>query len=201
MWLVGWVSLTGALWVTATAAEQPPCEEVHYRWSEKIDTSLADIPPTDVTIGRVLHHWAPLKFTKVNRCAVRVGRERFVYQVKGWVRRIKKHEADGDWHIELTERAADLVTACIIVEIPSPDFGLRYRGARAALEQLTASSDLTGRGDLKPPVELRFIGAAFFDGTHQSPANGVRKATAHGRCNSSVRALWEIHPVYAVEQP
>src|SRR6266581_4379191 len=51
-------------------------------------------------------------------------------------------------------------------------------------------------------VRAGISGAAFFDGQHR---RGGRRSEqidgAHGRCNSSVRALWEIHPVYRVTSP
>jgi hypothetical protein len=43
---------------------------------------------------------------------------------------------------------------------------------------------------------------AFFDGQHR---RGGRRSDridgGHGRCNSSVRALWEIHPIYRIGSP
>ena len=51
------------------------------------------------------------------------------------------------------------------------------------------------------PVLVSFTGAAFFDGYHQKRTNGGARASQHGRCNSSVRALWELHPVYKVDTP
>ena len=43
-------------------------------------------------------------------------------------------------------------------------------------------------------------GAAFFDGYHQLPwPGGSPRPILHGRCNASLRALWELHPVYKVE--
>jgi len=48
---------------------------------------------------------------------------------------------------------------------------------------------------------VTFTGAAFFDGYHQKTTQGVKHASQHGRCNSSVRALWELHPIYEVTQP
>jgi len=55
---------------------------------------------------------------------------------------------------------------------------------------------------LAEPIAVQLVGAAFFDGHHR--AGGRRRDAIdpkHGRCNSSLRALWEIHPVYRVEPP
>ena len=88
------------------------------------------------------------------------------------------------------------------MEIPAERYGAIYRGARAALASLVDTTRLGPRGDLRPPVRVRFTGAAFFDGFHQRAApGGTLHADQHGRCNSSLRALWELHPVYGVTAP
>ena len=55
-----------------------------------------------------------LDFTAQHRfqCSDREEKELRVYRVLGWVRRIKKHEADGDWHFELTQRADTPTDSC-----------------------------------------------------------------------------------------
>jgi hypothetical protein len=45
------------------------------------------------------------------------------------------------------------------------------------------------------------MGAAFFDGYHQKKTSTGKHASQHGRCNSSLSALWELHPIYAVTAP
>jgi len=167
------------------------CAEPRYRWSAKVDTTLQMRSPTPVDILGILTGWAPLSFTSKDRCALRVAREDSVFVLVGWVRRIRLHEADGDWHIELTEAPATPVDSCIIAEIPAERYGAVYSQARAALVALVDTTRLSPRGDLVPPVQVQITGAAFFDGFHQH-------ASQHGRCNSSLRALWELHPVYGV---
>ncbi len=182
----------------ATGAQT--CSEPHYRWSEKIDTTLATLPAAPTDIARILRGWAPPSLTSVDRCAPRSGREDSVFVLTGWVRRIQLHEADGDWHIELTQAASTPVSACIIVEIPAERDGALYRAARAALAALVDTTRLSARGDVAPPVQARFTGAAFFDGYHQLPwPGGSPRPVLHGHCNASLRALWELHPVYRVE--
>ena len=182
-----------------------PCPEPHYRWSEKTDASLAGGPARDVDVSDILAKWKARGITKADKCAPRLGREKELYRVTGWVRRIKLRESDEDWHIELTENEDDMPVsaACVIVEIPAPSFGAIYAQARAQLAGFVDTLALKSNGDLDQPVELRFTGAAFFDGYHQgaSAGGGPPHASGHGRCNSSVRALWEIHPVYKVEVP
>ena len=78
------------------------CTEPHYRWSEKVDTSFATNPPTAVDVSDILT-WTPRTITAKDECAPRIGRERNVYAVTAFVRRIKLHETDGDWHVEITE--------------------------------------------------------------------------------------------------
>jgi hypothetical protein len=86
-----------------TALGQTTCSEPHYRWSEKIDASFATKTPIAVDVSDILGSWAPRSITRADECAKRAGREKNVYAVTGWVRRIKKHETEFDWHIELTE--------------------------------------------------------------------------------------------------
>ena len=155
----------------ATAHAQT-CPEPHYRWSEKIDSVFAHQTPTAVDVSDILT-WTPRTIT-----------------------------ATGDWHIEITEEESTPVPAsCIIVEIPAPTNGSRYGEARDQLAALVDTTHLGANGDLNAPVQVTFTGAAFFDGYHQKTTQGVKHASQHGRCNSSVRALWELHPIYNVTQP
>jgi hypothetical protein len=178
------------------------CSEPHYRWSEKIDSTLAGKQPTAVDVSNVLA-WAPRPLTSKDRCAARAGQELNLYSVTAFVRRIRLHEQDGDWHIEITEEETSPVpTSCIVLEIPSPAYGRLYGEARDHLAALVDTLQLSPAGDLATPVLVRFTGAAFFDGYHQKrTASGGARASQHGRCNSSVRALWELHPVYKVDTP
>jgi len=194
---VGWLLLVPA------AGKGQACAEPHYRWSDKVDTTLQTRPATPADIAGILTDWAPLSLTSKDRCSPRVGREGGVFTVVGWVRRLRLHEADGDWHIEFTEARATPVGSCIIVEIPAERYGVVYGLARAALAALVDTTQLGPRGDLDPPVRVQFTGAALFDGFHQqqAAADASPHASQHGRCNSSLRALWELHPVYSVTPP
>jgi len=193
------VALSWLLLVPAAGAGQA-CAEPHYRWSEKVDTTLQTRPATPANIAEILTSWTPLSLTSKDKCAPRAGREDSVFAVVGWVRRLKLHEADGDWHIELTEAQATPVLSCIIVEIPAERYGAVYARARAALAAFVDTTQLGPTGDLHPPLRLQFTGTAFFDGYHQqqTAADASPHASQHGRCNASLRALWELHPVYAV---
>ena len=178
------------------------CAEPHYRWSEKVDTSFATHPPAAVDVSSLLT-WTPRAITAQDQCAHRIGREQNVYSVTAYVRRIKLHETDGDWHIEITEEEYTPVPAsCVIVEIPAPAYGDVYRQARDQLAALVDTTHLAANGDLNAPVLVTFTGAAFFDGYHQKmTSTGSKHASQHGRCNSSLSALWELHPIYDVKAP
>ena len=129
-------------------------------------------------------------------------REREVYGISAWVRRVDKHKDDGDWHIELTERSDSPSDSCIVVEIPAPQYSLRYARARAALDSLIGDGRIRRGGVIARPFRARVSGAAFFDGQHRRGGRRSDKIDGeHGRCNASVRALWEIHPVYRVTAP
>jgi len=179
------------------------CAEPHYRWSEKVDTALASRLATPALMSQILTGWAPRSLTSKDACAPRAGREDSVVAATGWVRRMRLHESDGDWHIELTEAATTPVTSCIIAEIPAETYGVIYRRARGELASLVDTTQLSPTGDVDPPVRVRLTGAAFYDGYHQQQptGGGASHPIRHGRCNSSLRALWEIHPVYQAAAP
>ena len=182
------------------AAQQ--CREPHYRWTQKVDTSLAALALDPASVAAILASWAPPSIASRDRCARRADRELRVYLLTGWVRRVEKVKDDGDWHIELTQRADSPADSCVVVEIPAPKYSARYALARAALDSVIGDRKIGRRGVLERPVRARVVGAAFFDGQHR---RGGRRSDEidgeHGRCNSSVRALWEIHPVYRVMPP
>ncbi|MES2304561.1 MAG: SH3 domain-containing protein [Gemmatimonadota bacterium] len=169
--------------------------EKYYRWAAKVDHSDVTEPPTHTTVTTMLG-WPGAEIGRDlgSLCADRGGRELRAYEVTGWVRRVKKHEEDGDWHIEFTATKSAAVGNCIIAEIPDPEHGGEYADARAALEVLLDASNLASNGDVTPAVRVRFVGAAFYDGWH-------RNSNDHGRCNSSPGARWELHPVFTVTEP
>src|SRR5256886_5472981 len=107
-----------------------------------------------------------------------------------------------DLHIELTDRRDAPRDSCIVAEIPPPEFGDVYRQARADLAVVLRGRKRSKSGTLARPVEVQIVGAAFFDGNHRSRRRRRDTIDApHGRCNASVSALWEIHPVYRVTGP
>jgi hypothetical protein len=168
----------------------------------KTDTSLARKPPTLTTITAILTTWAAPAIGPDERCVARSDRELNVYIVRGWIRRIETEKDDGDWHIELTAGPTSPTDSCIVVEIPLGGLGPWYRRARSQLSKLVAGQRLDKQGDLDVPLEVRVVGAAFYDGQHRRTSRKRDRTDAgHGRCNSSVRALWELHPVYAVLPP
>ena len=186
----------------ATPLAAQACREQHYRWTQKTDTSLAALQPQPASVSAILTTWAPPNLTRRDGCAPRAGRELQVYSLVGWVRRVDKTKEDGDWHVELTQRADSPVDSCVVVEIPAPKYSPRYARARAALDSLIDGRKIGKGGVLGQPVVARIAGAAFFDGQHRRGRDaGAETDGEHGRCNSSVRALWEIHPVYRVMSP
>jgi hypothetical protein len=193
------LSLIAVLAVGVRPAVAQTCTDPHYRWTVKTAESLASVTPTRTSIYSMLNRWTLPEFTGEDKyqCAPRAGRELNVYSVLGWVRRVKTGQVDGDWHIELTSRSDSPTDSCIVVEIPPIDLSANYAQARTDLRSLV---NWDSNGDIVPPVRLRFIGAAFFDGEHRG-ADRSRTDTRHGRCNASARALWELHPVYWVRQP
>ena len=102
MWRVAVLTVVG-LW-----SESPPqrqrCAEPRYRWSAKIDTTLAALTPQPASIPEMLQSWDVPALRARDACAPRAARELLVYRVRGWVRRLETSKDDGDWHIELTDR-------------------------------------------------------------------------------------------------
>jgi len=195
-----WTREAGALAFTeAATASYPPCGGAHhFRWLEKTDLGQAGLTPGAVSVPAVLQ-WAPLGLGQdlASWCAPRQGRELRAFAVTGWVRRVRKQEADGDWHVEITSTAQSNPNSCIVVEIPDPSYDPRFSAARDALEALLQGSAMSTAGDITPPVRVQFVGAGFYDGWHSSSTG----AKGHGRCNSSLGALWEIHPAFSVTSP
>ena len=193
--------LATLVWLGTQPANSQTCTDAHYRWTVKTAESLASQTAVPSTIPSMLATWALPAFTGQAqfKCAGREGRELKVYSVLGWVRRVKTGETDGDWHIELTSRSDSPTDSCIVAEIPPVDLGGNFGQARLDLQNLV---NWNSQGDVVPPARLRFIGTAFFDGEHRGGAtHRDRTDGAHGRCNSSAHALWELHPVYWVKNP
>jgi hypothetical protein len=184
----------------ALASAFPACGgEHHFRWKQKKSTAQQALTPTTATVSTMLA-WAPrvdLGNDLNSWCAERTGRELRSYRVTAWVRRIRKGEADNDWHVELTATKTSPVANCIVVEIPDPQYDSMFQTARDKLDALVAGSS-TVAGDLAPPVRVKFTGAAFDDGWH-GPHGSL--PTNHGRCNSTTGAVWELHPVFTVVAP
>jgi SH3 domain-containing protein len=183
----------------AATTAYPACGgEHHYRWAAKTDLEQSGLTPQSVSIPALLQ-WVPLGLGQdlASWCAPRRGRELEAFAVTGWVRRVRQHETDGDWHVEITASSGTDPDSCIVVEIPDPTYDTRFSTARDALDSLLQGSAMSAAGDITPPVRVQFVGAAFYDGWHSS-GTGAR---GHGRCNSSLGALWEIHPVFSVTSP
>jgi len=196
------LAVTSLLLAPGHLPAQQRCDEPHYRWSVKTDTALMRTRAAPVTITAILTQWPVPATGPDDRCAPRSDRERNVYVVRGWIRRIEMTKDDGDWHIELTAGQTSPTDSCIVVEIPLPALGSRYGRSRMQLSELLRGRRLDKQGDLVAPLEVRIVGAAFYDGQHRRTTR-KRDVTdgGHGRCNSSLRALWELHPVYAVLRP
>ena len=178
------------------------CRGPHYRWTQKVDTSGVAVPPQSATVAAVLATWAPPHLGSRDECAPRDDRELRTFSLVAWVRRVDKYKDDDDWHLELTDRADSPVDSCIVAEIPHPRYSPRYALARSALDSLIAGRRLARGGILRRPVRARVTGMAFFDGQHRRGGRRSERIDGgHGRCNSSVQALWEIHPVYRIGSP
>src|SRR2546425_11478125 len=123
--------------------------------------------------SHILLGWAPRSLTSTDECAPRAGHEDSLFVVTGWVRRMRLHESDGDWHIELTEAATTPVTSCIIAEIPAEAYGGIYLRARGALAALADTPHLSPPGDRHPTAQGPLPAAALHYGCHPGqPAGG-----------------------------
>jgi len=178
----------------------PACGgEYHYRWAQKVDTLLQTVTPEPVTVTQILTTWAAPAITKADWCKARTEPEQHVYVLTGWVRFVKDEVDDADWHVELTANRTSPRSSCIVVEIPSDDYGSQFATVRDEFLQIVGLADVTQKGDsLKPAVQVKVTGAALYDGWHRGASAPDGK---HGHCNKSLRALWEIHPIYHAERP
>jgi hypothetical protein len=115
-----------------------------------------------------------------------------VYAVRGWVRRVIKDEADGEWHIEITPgRPGTVRDNCLVVESPPPAGGHQYQVARDQCDALVsaAGAPVSGsHGDVTPVARMKFVGPAFFDA---EIAVRVAGRTASVRL-AGVRSLLEL---------
>lgn len=174
--------------------QNPMCgDAVHYRWAQKTDTTLAAKPPVPADVAQIIATWTAPALPADDWCAPRVDNELNTYSVVGWVRAFRL-QADSDWHVEITESAAAPLAGCMIAEIPPIRYGSAFARAHDQLTRALSQSRVTPSGMVRPPVHLRFVGAAFFDAWHLTHG-------AHGDCNRQPGGLWELHPVYSVETP
>jgi hypothetical protein len=185
--------------LVASRGHAQTCHDGAYRWPEKVDLSRATLTPKHATVGTILSSWALPDLWAGNSYnnALRQGRELSVYYIFGWVRRIDTTEDDCDWHIEITSTKTADSTNCVVVEIPKGSSTGLFGIARSSFQNLLGGPPQDGI--VSPPVRMEFIGPAFFDSHHRgAKATNPNGAQGHGHCNSSARALWEIHPVYWV---
>lgn len=84
--------------------------------------------------------------------------------------------------------------------IPDPQSGAEFQTVRDQFNALLTSAGATidSHCDLSKPVHVKIVGPAFFDGEHRGARGTTNPPHGHGRCNSSSRALWEIHAVYGI---
>jgi hypothetical protein len=185
---------------------QDSTNDLRYRWSVKVDTSLAGQAAFPTSVAEMLTTWRPLDVGPKDDDAARQGRELHVYRLAGWIRRAKQND-DGDVHLSLTATPNGSEDSCVVAEIPAERYGTVFRRARADLLPILEGTRIKKSGRLAPPVVVLVTGAAFYDGKHLERPKGHGKhkqgaeARSHGDCNASPTALWEIHPVYRVEQP
>lgn len=200
----GYLIVALGLSMTTSPIGAQSCDAPHYRWSAKTSVPVADQSPRRTTITQMLTSWSqpPLGPGPAYWCAARVGRERAIYSVDGWLRFADTTKDDGDWHLELTKRPDDPREQCIVVEIPAPQWSATFGAPRATLDSVlrSARTRLGPHGRLDTPLHLRVIGAPFFDAEHLHGQKRPR-VQGHGHCNSSLLALWEIHPVIRLERP
>ncbi len=173
------------------------CREPHYRWTLKTDSALAAVAPVVTSVSAILSDWAPPNLGARDRCAHRSGDHH------GAVPRIaggRRRRARGAGRLHASPRRGWSVGAH--PRRQRPTYSPRYARARAALDSVIGNRKVRRGGVLARPARARITGAAFFDGQHRRGGrHSDRIDGGHGRCNSSVRALWELHPVYGVASP
>src|SRR2546426_199138 len=107
---LGAVALAGVLPTGPLGAQR--CREPHYRWTQKVDTSLATLAPQPASTVAILGTWEPPHLGAQDRCAPRAGRELQVYRLTGWVRRVGKVEEDGGGATRSTASTGAAIRPC-----------------------------------------------------------------------------------------
>lgn len=125
-------------------------------------------------------------------------KEQQVYSLDADLWIVKTEGNDCDFHLEVSAPGGSGTADRIIVEIPQ---GASFVTSRNdLLDALVQAGFKKPKGKfskkLIPPIRVRLMGYAFYDGKHYSPKN-PKRGTGHG--SSSVATLWEIHPVWKVE--
>ena len=138
--------------------------------------------------------------------------EKSEYTVSGYIA-FFKHEADGDYHVVLTDDTNQYAQGkepgtghSVVVEIPDPGcfpghsgagssssrFGQDITEARDAFEQATQNVD--GAAIPAKSIPVTVTGVAFFDFYHGQTGHAVVQTTPDGR-----RDVVELHPVTRID--
>src|SRR3989449_8382825 len=91
--------------VAAAPLGAQACREPHYRWTQKTDTTLADVAPQPTSVAVILATWAPPHLGPRDRCAPRSDHELETYSVTAWVRRGDRFKDEGGWASEVDREA------------------------------------------------------------------------------------------------
>ena len=156
--------------------------------SKRRDASLGNDAATPAKLADVVNTWVAPSLPTNDWCADRVGNELHVYSVVGWVR-IFRHERDTDRHIELTATTNGSIKQCMIAEIPRATYSPLFKTARQNFSTYIKNANVDSTGHVKRAVQLRFTGAAFFDGWHLT--HGITGTATYSRagCGSCTRSF------------
>jgi hypothetical protein len=145
---------------------------------------------TSRTLAQVLTFAIPAGHKDTERDAIKP-REPKLYQVTGFVRKIKLSDDDCDLHLELAA-SGNNGEPRVIVEIPPNQATLQHKAASMFnLSESVHSHTFNGA----KAKRITVTGFAFLDLSHQCtkfPKAGCK----HG--GERVQTLWEMHPVLAI---
>ena len=174
----------------------------HVRWSIKTSV-ISGQTPRSVSIDDILNLANPPGVTSndARYDATRIPpfdnplhlKEGDLIKVIGWIRLVAQAD-DNDYHIQITS-TKDILSNCLIVEIPSPTETIADPSLGSQFEKLRKWISDTFFGGHQPndklltdPVQIDVVGQLFFDDFHVADNN-------RGRGGMKSLTVWELHPV------
>ena len=167
-------------------------DDHHERWQLKTRPKPGSLASADaVAVPDVLAWAVPLGHHDTENTAV-VPKEKHLFTLTGFVRKIKLSDDDCDLHLELAA-SGETNAPRVIVEIPPTRLSLQK--IVAAMFNLSATARSHTYNGAKA-LAVVVTGFGFVDLSHQCH-NAPTAGCQHG--GSQVKTLWELHPIFGLK--